>query len=60
MTEMSAEIDTTVAPSQVGRLLQVIKASGWLGSANEKLETPQPKQRYLQLTSVATPASADN
>jgi hypothetical protein len=60
MTEMSAEIDTTVAPSQIGRLLQVVKASGWLSSSNEKLETPQPKQRYLRLTSVATPASADN
>ena len=41
MTEMSAEIDTTVAPSQVGRLLQVIKASGWLSSSNERLETSQ-------------------
>ena len=38
MTEMNAAIDTTVAPSQVGRLLQVINASGWLNSSKEKLK----------------------
>ena len=29
MNEMMSKIDTTVASSQVGRLLQIVKASGW-------------------------------
>lgn len=29
MDEMMSKIDTTVASSQVGRLLQIVKASGW-------------------------------